>query len=103
MGEMKGLPSPQLVRSILPALADQAAIDWSRPMATWPPEVMVNFLLLASELLNEADNQELNSSARKFVLTLQAVRGADEIKSLRWALKRLLRGYGLRCVDIREG
>ena len=47
-------PSPcdvAVVHSILPALADQAGIDWSQPLATWSKDTMVNFLLLAWELI----------------------------------------------------
>jgi hypothetical protein len=56
---MTGLsPSPcdvAAVRSILPALADQAAIDWSQPLAAWPKDTMANFLLLAWQLINKAE------------------------------------------------
>ena len=37
-----------------------------------------------------------------FVLTLQPEPGVDPIRSLRWALKGLLRRHGLRCVDLHE-
>jgi hypothetical protein len=37
-----------------------------------------------------------------FVLTLQAAPGVDSIRVLRWALKFLLRRFGLRCVSIEE-
>jgi hypothetical protein len=37
-----------------------------------------------------------------FVLTLQPLPGVDAIRSLRWALKGLLRQHGMRCVDLRE-
>jgi hypothetical protein len=40
--------------------------------------------------------------ATKFVVTLVPQPGIDAIRALRWALKRLLRQYGLRCVSIRE-
>jgi hypothetical protein len=33
---------------------------------------------------------------------LQPEPGVDAIRSLRWALKSLLRRWGLRCVDIHE-
>jgi hypothetical protein len=39
---------------------------------------------------------------RTFVLKLRALPGVDAIKALRHALKRLLRSYGLKCVDLRE-
>jgi hypothetical protein len=41
--------------SILPKLADQAKIDWSLPLAAWPKETMTDFLLLAWQLLKEAE------------------------------------------------
>lgn len=38
-----------------------------------------------------------------FILMLQPLNdGVDEIKALRFVLKRLLRQYGLRCVTLRE-
>jgi len=37
-----------------------------------------------------------------FTLRLEGKPGADNIKSLRWVLKRLLRRYGLKCLDARE-
>jgi hypothetical protein len=38
-----------------------------------------------------------------FILTLQPRHdGVDEIKALRFVLKRLLRQHGLRCVTLRE-
>jgi hypothetical protein len=56
---MTGLsPSPcdvAIVRSILPALCDQAAIDWSQPLAAWSKDTMVNFLLLAWQLIGKAE------------------------------------------------
>jgi len=42
------------VRSILPTLADQAAIDWSQPFEAWSKDTMVNFLLLAWRLIDAA-------------------------------------------------
>jgi hypothetical protein len=94
------MTDPAAIRKILPMLAAQAGIDWGLPLAAWNRDVMIGFLMLASRLIDEVDEQDLTS--RKFVLKLQAVAGVDEIKALRWALKRLLRGYGLRCIDIRE-
>jgi hypothetical protein len=38
----------------------------------------------------------------RFVLTLQPAPGTDAIRSLRWALKGLLRQHGLRCIDLYE-
>jgi hypothetical protein len=51
-------PSPcdvAVVRSILPTLADQAAIDWSQPLQAWSKDVMVNFLMLAWQMINKAE------------------------------------------------
>ena len=51
-------PSPcdvAAVSSILPLLADQAAIDWSQPLAAWSKDAMTNFLLLAWQLINKAE------------------------------------------------
>jgi hypothetical protein len=51
-------PSPcdvAVVRSILPTLADQAAIDWSQPLETWSKDTMTNFLLLAWRLMTVAE------------------------------------------------
>jgi hypothetical protein len=39
---------------------------------------------------------------RLFVLKLRPLPGVDAIRALRHVLKRLLRTYGLRCVDLRE-
>jgi hypothetical protein len=36
------------------------------------------------------------------VLTLVPLPGVDEIRALRWVLKRLLRQFGFRCTDIRK-
>jgi hypothetical protein len=56
---MTGLtPSPcdvAAVRSILPMLADQAAIDWSLPLQAWSKDTMTNFLLAAWQLINKAE------------------------------------------------
>jgi hypothetical protein len=38
----------------------------------------------------------------KFLLVLQPLPRVDPIRALRWALKRLLRDHGLRCVSVRE-
>jgi hypothetical protein len=59
MVRLTGLsPSPcdsAVVRSILPALADQAGIDWALPLTAWSGDTMVGFLLLAWRLLGEAE------------------------------------------------
>ena len=50
-------PSPcdsAVVRAILPALADQAGIDWALPLAAWSGDVMTSFLLLAWRLIDDA-------------------------------------------------
>ena len=39
---------------ILPELADACAIDWSQPLATWPRDMMVEFLLTAMRLIRKA-------------------------------------------------
>jgi hypothetical protein len=44
-----------VVTSILPELADKAAIDWSQPLSAWPKNVMTNFLMLAWRLIGEAE------------------------------------------------
>jgi hypothetical protein len=44
-----------VVKSILPVIADQAGIDWSLPLASWSKDLMTNFLLLAWELLDQAE------------------------------------------------
>jgi hypothetical protein len=51
-------PSPcdvAVVRSILPMLADQAAIDWSQSLEAWSKDTMTNFLLLAWRLMTAAE------------------------------------------------
>jgi hypothetical protein len=51
-------PSPcdvAVVRSILPALGENAGIDWSLPVAAWSKDVMVSFLLLAWQLITKAE------------------------------------------------
>jgi hypothetical protein len=51
-------PSPcdvAIVRSILPELADKAAIDWSQPLEAWSKDTMVNFLLIAWRLIGAAE------------------------------------------------
>jgi hypothetical protein len=50
-------PSPcdsAIVLSILPVLADQSLIDWSKPLAGWSREEMASFVGLASRLIDEA-------------------------------------------------
>lgn len=50
-------PSPRdsaLVQSILPTLADQAPIDWGKPLASWSRNEMAGFIDLAWALIDEA-------------------------------------------------
>ena len=50
-------PSPcdgAIVLSVLPKLADQAGIDWSKPVAEWSREEMANFVGSAWHLIDEA-------------------------------------------------
>jgi hypothetical protein len=51
-------PSPcdiAVVRSILPTLADKAAIDWAQPLQAWSKDTMSGFLLLAWQLITKAE------------------------------------------------
>jgi hypothetical protein len=51
-------PSPcdvAVVRSILPALADKAGIDWALPLQAWSTDQMTGFLMVAWRLLGEAE------------------------------------------------
>ena len=44
-----------------------------------------------------------NTSGRRFLLRLQSLRPDDETtRNLRLVLKKLLRQWGFRCIDIRE-
>jgi hypothetical protein len=81
---------------------------------------MIAFLLLAWRLIGEAArtydeskilkpapfNEEIGdpiplTGRPQFVLTLRPLPGVDGIRALRGVLKRLLRQYGMRCVDLR--
>jgi hypothetical protein len=42
------------VATILPKLADVPGVDWSKPLAAWPREAMIRFLLAALELMRAA-------------------------------------------------
>jgi hypothetical protein len=44
-----------VVRSILSALADKANVDWSLPPQEWSKDTMTGFLLLAWELIKQAE------------------------------------------------
>lgn len=43
------------VASILPQLAETPGIDWTLPLAQWPRENMVGFLLVAARLVRKAE------------------------------------------------
>jgi hypothetical protein len=43
------------VRAILPALAEQADINWSQPVSAWSNETMAGFVLLVWQLLEQAE------------------------------------------------
>ena len=45
-----------VVTTILPTLADTAAIDWSLSLAGWSKDTMTNFLVLAWQLLRDAEH-----------------------------------------------
>jgi hypothetical protein len=44
-----------VIHFILPVLADEVAVDWSKPMASWSKEEMTRFLLTAWQLANGAE------------------------------------------------
>ena len=44
-----------VVGSILPTLADKAAIDWSLPLRAWSKDTMTGFLMLTWELINQSE------------------------------------------------
>jgi hypothetical protein len=51
-------PSPcdvAAVRSVLPALGNTTAIDWSKPLSAWSKETMTDFLLQAWQLIKQAE------------------------------------------------
>jgi hypothetical protein len=50
-------PSPWdsgMIATILPKLADAPGIDWQQPLAAWPKESIVAFLLAALDLIRSA-------------------------------------------------
>ena len=50
-------PSPRdgaIVQSILPMLADQAKVDWSKPLAGWSKQEMTGFVEQALQLIDRA-------------------------------------------------
>jgi hypothetical protein len=44
-----------VVKSILRELADTAGVDWSLPLASWTPDIMTGFLMLAWKLIIQAE------------------------------------------------
>jgi hypothetical protein len=42
------------IAAILPELASGSDIDWSQPLAEWPQETMIEFLLTAMRLIRKA-------------------------------------------------
>jgi hypothetical protein len=44
-----------VVKSILRELADTAGVDWSLPLASWSPDIMTGFLMLAWKLIIQAE------------------------------------------------
>lgn len=40
--------------AILPELAEDTAVDWSKPFGEWPQETVINFLLTAMRLIRKA-------------------------------------------------
>jgi hypothetical protein len=50
-------PSPgdvAVARAILPLLADQSGIDWSKPLMAWSKDEMINFVLMVRQLSDHA-------------------------------------------------
>jgi hypothetical protein len=45
-----------VVRSILPELAEAAKIDWEQPPMAWSKDIMIDFLMLAWQLINKAES-----------------------------------------------
>jgi hypothetical protein len=44
-----------VIASILPGLAETPGIDWSLPLAQWPRETMIEFLLTATRLIRKGE------------------------------------------------
>jgi hypothetical protein len=55
---MPSLNDVAVVRSILSKLADTARIDWSLSLKDWSEDTMINFLLLAQQLMKNAEGVE---------------------------------------------
>jgi hypothetical protein len=53
-----------VVRSILPALADKAGIDWALPLQAWSKDQMTSFLMVAWRLLGEAETERDHGPGR---------------------------------------
>jgi hypothetical protein len=45
-----------VVTSILPTLADTAGVDWSLSLSAWSKDTMTNFLMLAWQLMRDAEH-----------------------------------------------
>ena len=63
-------PSPcdvAVVSSILPKLSHKAAIDWSQPLAAWSKETMSSFLLLAWQLIGQAETARDHGSGTTII------------------------------------
>jgi hypothetical protein len=76
-------PSPcdvAVVRSILPELADKAAIDWSQPLVAWDRDTMVNFLLLAWQMIGKAEATRSHGPGK-------ILRETEKDKNEDWATK----------------
>lgn len=49
----------------------------------------------------EARFRDLEAAERPiYKLLVRAEKGVDEIRALRWFLKTMLRGYGIRCLSV---
>ena len=44
-----------VVHSVLPALCDEAKVDWAQPLSAWTKDAMTDFLLLAWQLIDQAE------------------------------------------------
>jgi hypothetical protein len=53
-----------VVNSILPALADKAAVDWSQPLQAWSKDTMTDFLMVAWRLIGGAETMRDHGPGR---------------------------------------